>query len=125
MAKRSEQVRKVALSVCHRLDLFEVRVAQNVPSSPAAGAVSTGLAGSRGTGSSLTAVAGEVPLSVLIDRAGNDVLQALLTDAARVRSEFDAILAAGAGVIAKRSERALGYSGYRHRRSGRARGERV
>ncbi len=35
----------------------------------------------------------------------------MLRDAARVRSGFDAIIAAGAGVVAKRSERALGYAG--------------
>jgi hypothetical protein len=110
MAKRSEQVRQVALSVCDRLDLFEDR-ALDATSSPLVGAASTGIAESRGTGSSLTGAAAGVPLSVLIDRAGNDELQVLLSDAARARSEFDAILAAGAGVIAKRSERALGYAG--------------
>lgn len=121
----SEQVREVAQCVSDRLALFEGRIAEDLPVAPVfPGVSSTGIAGFRGTGSSLTGVADgppasgsvgavplSVPLSVLIDRADNAEVQALLTDAARARSEFDAILAAGAGVIAKRSERVLGYAG--------------
>ncbi|MET4640056.1 DUF222 domain-containing protein [Mycetocola sp. 2940] len=132
MAKMSEQVREVALRVSDRLAVFEGRVAEELQAAPGSlGASSAGIAEFRGTGSSLTGAAvsgiavsgtavsglavsgsaGAVPLTVLIDRADNGEVQALLTEAARARSEFDAILAAGAGVIAKRSERALGYAG--------------
>lgn len=88
----SEQVRQTTLTVCDRLASLEGRAAMDVPDF---GRPSFD----------------EIPLSAVIDRAGNDELQAFVADVARVRSEFDAILAAGAGVIAKRSERALGYSG--------------
>ena len=116
MAKMSERVLEVARSVTDQLAVFEGRVADDVAAPGLlAAAFTAGIAESRGAGSSLTGSDASkdagVPLSVLIDKADNQELQALLQDAARVRSEFDAILAAGAGVVAKRSERVLGYSG--------------
>ncbi|MEO8906475.1 MAG: DUF222 domain-containing protein [Microbacteriaceae bacterium] len=47
----------------------------------------------------------------LVSRFNNDDLTAFLADVASLRAEADAMLAAGAGVVAKRSERALGYAG--------------
>ncbi|GHD47220.1 HNH endonuclease [Mycetocola manganoxydans] len=52
------------------------------------------------------------PLSIVLDQAANADLEALLRDAARVKSEFDEVIAAGAGVVAKRSTRELGYAGW-------------
>lgn len=107
MARMSEQVQGIALSVCDRLALFEDRAATTASESPApAGGSSTGIADSRGAGSAFFR-----PLSTLIDEASDSELQSLLQDAARARSEFDGIIAAGAGIVAKRSERALGSAG--------------
>ncbi|WP_308467641.1 HNH endonuclease signature motif containing protein [Rathayibacter soli] len=55
------------------------------------------------------------PLSVMVDRLDDDRLQALVTDAAALRSEVDAVIAAGAGALAKRSDRVLGYQGLAQR----------
>ncbi|MBG6239816.1 hypothetical protein IWX78_002806 [Mycetocola sp. CAN_C7] len=54
-------------------------------------------------------------LSLLLDRVEDADLEPLLRDAAAIRSEFDAIIAAGAGVVAKRSELELGYAGLAQR----------
>lgn len=103
----SDQVREIALTVCDRLALFESRIATEAPGSPASVPKSlAGIADPRGAGSSFSR-----PLSTVIDEASDSELQSLLKDAARVRSEFDAIIAAGAGIVAKRSERVLGYAG--------------
>lgn len=103
----SDQVREIAQSVCDRLALFEARIEQTAPE-PWASVSSEpgGVAGSVDPGPSISR-----PLSTVIDEASDHELQDLLRDAARARSEFDAIIAAGAGVVAKRSERALGYAG--------------
>ncbi|MCP2032867.1 hypothetical protein L1277_002980 [Okibacterium sp. HSC-33S16] len=50
-------------------------------------------------------------MSVLIDAASDAELQQLLCEASQLRSEADAVVAATAGVVAKRSLRELGYSG--------------
>lgn len=87
MARISDQIREIALVVCDRLAAYENSTAD-----------------------------GEVPsLPILIDQAGDSDLEILLRDAAAVRSEFDAIIAAGAGIVAKRSERELGYAGLAQR----------
>ncbi len=49
---------------------------------------------------------------MVLDQAPNVDLEALLRDAARAKSEFDEVIAAGAGVAAKRSARDLGYAGW-------------
>ncbi|WP_308465704.1 DUF222 domain-containing protein [Rathayibacter soli] len=54
-------------------------------------------------------VADSVP--TLVSRFDDDGVQSLVAAAAAMRSEADAIIAAGAGVIASRSDRELGYSG--------------
>lgn len=87
MARISEQIREVALLVCDRLAACEDSAGHD-----------------------------ETPsLSLLIDQVPDSDLGTLLQDAAAVRSEFDAIIAAGAGVVAKRSERELGYAGLAQR----------
>ncbi len=50
-------------------------------------------------------------LPTVVSRFDDDDLLTLLADAAALRAEADAIIAAGAGVVAKRSERELGYNG--------------
>ena len=87
MARISDQIREIALDVCDRLAGYEVSTGQNPAPS----------------------------LSLLIDKIADTDLELLLRDASAVRSEFDAIIAAGAGVVAKRSERELGYSGLAQR----------
>lgn len=87
MARISEQIRELALLVCDRLAAYEDSTGND-----------------------------EAPsLSLLIDQVADADLGGLLTDAAAVRSEFDAIISAGAGVVAKRSERELGYAGLAQR----------
>ncbi|WP_162924995.1 DUF222 domain-containing protein [Mycetocola zhujimingii] len=54
----------------------------------------------------------DLPLSMVLERAANAELEELLRNAARAKSELDAVIAAGAGVAAKRSARDLGYSGW-------------
>jgi hypothetical protein len=50
-------------------------------------------------------------LPALVTAFDNERLTALLADAAALRAEADAVVAAAAGVVAKRSERELGYGG--------------
>jgi len=50
-------------------------------------------------------------LSSTVRRLDDESLAALMKDAAAARSEFDALIAAAAGVVAQRSERARGYGG--------------
>lgn len=85
MARISDQIREIALLVCDRLAEYEAAAAPGLP------------------------------LSLLIDQVADSDLELLLRDASAVRSEFDAIIAAGAGIVAKRSERELGYSGLAQR----------
>ena len=87
MAQISDQIREIALLVCDRLAGYEKTTPESQPLS----------------------------LSLLIDQVADSDLETLLRDASAVRSEFDAIIAAGAGVVAKRSERELGYSGLAQR----------
>ncbi|WP_158270296.1 DUF222 domain-containing protein, partial [Mycetocola zhujimingii] len=54
----------------------------------------------------------DLPLSMVLERAANAELEELLRNTARAKSELDAVIAAGAGVAAKRSARDLGYSGW-------------
>lgn len=128
MARISEQIREVALRVVDQLARYEDAIAAADAVGVAAGpepaqlvpeASLTGIADSSGTGSSLTTVstctippAGIAPLSMILDQASNVDLEALLRDAARAKSEFDEVIAAGAGVAAKRSTRELGYAGW-------------
>jgi hypothetical protein len=128
MAKVSEQIREVALRVCDQLARYEDAIAAAEAARPAAGpdpavgvpaTSSTGTAESSGAGSSLmtassceTTSAGIAPLSMVLDQAANIDLEALLRDAARAKSEFDEVIAAGAGIAAKRSTRELGYTGW-------------
>lgn len=70
--------------------------------------IASAIAEFRGGGSLLESA----PLSAVLDRASNADLEALLRDAARAKSELDVVIAAGAGVVAKRSTRDLGYSGW-------------
>jgi len=58
--------------------------------------------------------------SELLARVDDSTLEALLKDVSSLRSELDALLAAGAGVIAKRSEFALGYAGLAQSRGHRS-----
>ncbi|MET4638626.1 DUF222 domain-containing protein [Mycetocola sp. 2940] len=132
MAKVSEQIREVALRVVDQLARYEDAIAAAAAAADSAGAAAgpepahespeaspTGIADSSGAGSSLTPVetctiqpAGIAPLSMVLDQASNVDLEALLRDAARAKSEFDEVIAAGAGVAAKRSTRDLGYAGW-------------
>ncbi|MEO8907585.1 MAG: hypothetical protein ABI310_05850 [Microbacteriaceae bacterium] len=50
-------------------------------------------------------------LPALVSYFDDDGLTAMLTDAAALRSEVDAPIAAGTGVVAKRSDRELGHAG--------------
>ncbi|AWB85288.1 DUF222 domain-containing protein [Mycetocola zhujimingii] len=88
MVQISEQIRQIAQSVCDRIAALE-------PLSSAGSVIS----------------AADQTLSLLIDRATDSDLEGLLRDASRLRSEADAVVAATAGVVAKRSARELGYSG--------------
>ncbi|GGE90348.1 hypothetical protein GCM10011313_11550 [Mycetocola zhadangensis] len=109
----SEQIREVAFKVSDRISRCEA-AAEN---SAEFGSTlisrpfeigSSGTTAISGAGSSLSAA----PLSMVLDRASNQELEALLRDAARAKSELDVVIAAGAGVVAKRSTRDLGYSGW-------------
>lgn len=128
MAKVSEQIREVALRVADQLARYEDAIAAADPSLAAAGPglklearenTPTGIADSSGAGSTLTGApscaassVGIAPLSLVLDQASNIDLEALLRDAARAKSQFDEVIAAGAGVAAKRSSRDLGYAGW-------------
>jgi hypothetical protein len=50
-------------------------------------------------------------LPALVSNFDDDQLTALLANAAALRAEAETVIAVGAGVVAKRSERALGYGG--------------
>jgi hypothetical protein len=50
-------------------------------------------------------------LPAVIDRADDAGVHGLLTAAAVLKSQADAVLSAGAGVVAKRSRRELGFDG--------------
>jgi hypothetical protein len=87
MVQISEQISQIAQDVCDRIASLE-----QLPS--------------------FYAASSDGPtLSLLVDTATDTELQHLLRDASRLRSEADAVVAASAGVIAKRSVRELGYSG--------------
>jgi hypothetical protein len=62
----------------------------------------------------------EQPLSVVLDRLDDPGIQDFVGRAARLRAEADRLVTAGAGVIAKRSERALGMSGLAARQGHRS-----
>jgi hypothetical protein len=111
MAKMSQQIREVAFRVSDRIARCEAAA----DDSPELGFTlrsseeqSTGTTDLSGAGSSLSAA----PLSMVLDRASNEDLESLLRDAARAKSELDVVIAAGAGVVAKRSTRDLGYTGW-------------
>ncbi|MCP2031771.1 hypothetical protein L1277_001869 [Okibacterium sp. HSC-33S16] len=108
----SEQIRQIAQGVCDRIASLETPPPP--PSSPLAPTfppvASAQLPSPVGLSSSPVEGSG-VPLSVLIDAASDAELQQLLCEASQLRSEADAVVAATAGVVAKRSLRELGYSG--------------
>lgn len=93
MISISEQLKQSVLDVCAVLDTAQTSAI------------------SGGSGGSLPAV---------VDRLDEVGLQRLLSAAATLRSETDAVIAAGAGVVAKRSERDLGYSGLAARKGYRS-----
>ncbi|GGF01505.1 DUF222 domain-containing protein [Mycetocola zhadangensis] len=91
MAHVSEQIRRIAQDMCDRIASLESH--------------------SSSLGSNATGPGAVPPLSLLVDRATDADLEHLLREASRLRSEADAVVAATAGVVAKRSVRDLGYSG--------------
>ena len=113
MATVSEQIRELTLRVCD-----EIARCETVLTTPAEHAepphfgavtkISSGVVGYSGA----ALLVGELPLSAVLDHASNADLETLLRDAARAKSELDVVIAAGAGVVAKRSTRDLGYSGW-------------
>jgi len=58
-----------------------------------------------------TEVSTDPALSSLMAELGDAALTGLLRDAAAARAQFETIITTGAGLVAKRSERELGYSG--------------
>jgi hypothetical protein len=103
MVQFSEQIRQIAQSVCDRVAALEP--------SPTPDSASASLTSPTATASTESSTDTAPTLSLLIDAATDAELQELVRDAARLRSEADAVVAATAGVIAKRSARELGYSG--------------
>ncbi|MFU8947820.1 DUF222 domain-containing protein [Mycetocola zhadangensis] len=89
----SEQIREIALRVCDRIARYE---------------------DSRDNGEiqNTDGSSSPTPLSVVLEQASNSELEALLRDAARAKSELDVVIAAGAGIVAQRSHRDLGYTGW-------------
>lgn len=58
---------------------------------------------------------GAVSMVAVVESFDDSELTGLLQDASRLRAETDALITTAAGVIAKRSERALGYAGLAQR----------
>jgi hypothetical protein len=56
-------------------------------------------------------VSSSLSLPAVVSELDDAGLQALLVDAAAARARLDAVIAVGAGVVAKRSQRELGYDG--------------
>ncbi|GGE97507.1 DUF222 domain-containing protein [Mycetocola zhadangensis] len=105
MVQISEQIRQIAQEMCDRIASLEP-----APPSIFASTANTSQVGTPTAGTSSASLAA-VPLSVIIDGASDAQLQHLLRESSRLRSEADAVVAATAGVIAKRSARELGQSG--------------
>ncbi|GAB3617552.1 hypothetical protein GCM10027416_21090 [Okibacterium endophyticum] len=92
MANATEQLLDLARRVCERLVACEEREAST----------------------------GDLAVTELLDRVDDGGLEDLLRDVSVLRSELDGLLAAGAGVIAKRSEYGLGYAGLAQSRGHRS-----
>ncbi|HEY5221525.1 MAG TPA: HNH endonuclease [Microbacteriaceae bacterium] len=132
MESITERIREGALQVCSFLTVSDAAdvgsaavgsaaVASVAPASAMRGAAMPGCAevttavAASASASACAQEPASAPLSVMVDRLDDDRVQALVAGAAALRSEVDAVIAAGAGVLAKRSERDLGYQGLAQR----------